>query len=107
MAGRYKAYSDYKDSDKKWLKRYSRGITDFRLRLYWEEFKCVEVPVPPEEDIAEILKQIQSLGNQYDHLIQVAVEQINLLQERRTALISAAVPDKIDVRDWTAPEGET
>ena len=28
----------------------------------------------------------------------------NLLTERRTALISAAVTGKIDVRDWVAPE---
>lgn len=30
--------------------------------------------------------------------------QITLLQERRTALISAAVTGKIDVRNWQAPE---
>ena len=29
-----------------------------------------------------------------------ADQQIKLLQERRTALISAAVTGKIDVRDW-------
>jgi type I restriction enzyme S subunit len=28
--------------------------------------------------------------------------QIDLMQERRTALISAAVTGKIDVRDWQA-----
>lgn len=28
---------------------------------------------------------------------------IELLQERRTALFSAAVTGKIDVRDWTPP----
>ena len=33
------------------------------------------------------------------------VEQtIQILQERRTALISAAVTGKIDVRDWVAPD---
>ena len=29
---------------------------------------------------------------------------LSLLQERRTALISAAVTGKIDVRDWVAPD---
>jgi len=29
---------------------------------------------------------------------------IDFLQERRTALISAAVTGKIDVRNWQAPE---
>ena len=33
-----------------------------------------------------------------------AVESETLLKERRTALISAAVTGKIDVRDWVAPE---
>ena len=32
---------------------------------------------------------------------------IELLQERRTALISAVVTGKIDVRGWKAPESET
>lgn len=31
-------------------------------------------------------------------------EQISLLRERRTALISAAVTGKIDVRDWQPPQ---
>lgn len=31
---------------------------------------------------------------------------IRLLQERRTALISAAVTGKIDVRDWVAPNAQ-
>lgn len=33
-------------------------------------------------------------------------EAIKLLQERRSALISAAVTGKIDVRDWQAPESD-
>jgi type I restriction enzyme S subunit len=85
------------------LKRFSRGITDFRLRLYWDEFKCIEVPVPPKEDIAEILSAIGKIGNRYDELVIVAKDQITLLQERRTALISAAVTGKIDVRAWQTP----
>lgn len=32
------------------------------------------------------------------------MEQVKLLQERRTALISAAVTGKIDVRDWVATD---
>jgi type I restriction enzyme S subunit len=36
-------------------------------------------------------------------LIERAKLQITLLQERRTALISAAVTGKIDVRHWQPP----
>jgi type I restriction enzyme S subunit len=82
------------------LKRFSRGITDFRLRLYWDEFKNISVPVPPEKEVADILKSILDINSTYDNLGNVAEQQIKLLQERRTALISAAVTGKIDVRSW-------
>ncbi|OFE43854.1 restriction endonuclease subunit S [Acinetobacter towneri] len=39
----------------------------------------------------------------FSHLIGRACEQIELLKERRTALISAAVTGKIDVRHWQPP----
>lgn len=42
--------------------------------------------------------------NRLDVLESKAVAQIQLLEERRTALISAAVTGKIDVRDWVAPD---
>jgi type I restriction enzyme S subunit len=38
-----------------------------------------------------------------DKLIDLQLQQIELLKERRTALISAAVTGKIDVRDWQTP----
>lgn len=89
------------------LKRYSRGITDFRLRLYWDEFKNILVPVPSGGEVEQILSSIQHTNFLYGKLISVANRQIELLQERRTALISAAVTGKIDVRDWRAPAGST
>jgi type I restriction enzyme S subunit len=36
-----------------------------------------------------------------------AYELIELIQERRTALISAAVTGKIDVRNWQPPKTNT
>ncbi|WP_318480938.1 restriction endonuclease subunit S [Photobacterium leiognathi] len=46
--------------------------------------------------ISKYKKQILQLTNKAQHSIE-------LLQERRTALISAAVTGKIDVRNWIAP----
>ena len=86
------------------LKKYSRGITDFRLRLYWDEFKNICVPVPCDDELDEILNYISEVNSKYDNLMIVAGRQIEFLQERRTALISAAVTGKIDVRDWIAPQ---
>ena len=81
------------------LKRYSRGITDFRLRLYWDEFRNICVPVPPSDEIDVILKSLSKTNSTYDNLIVVVERQVELLQERRTALISAVVTGKIDVRN--------
>ena len=58
------------------LKRYSKGITDFRLRLYWDEFKDICVPVPPVSEVQLIIKSIEKISDQYNHLIGKAEEQI-------------------------------
>jgi type I restriction enzyme S subunit len=80
------------------MKSRSRGITDFRLRLYWEEFRDVRIPVPPVSEQVEILKQINSMDARVAGLKAEATKLIALLTERRLALISSAVTGKIDVR---------
>jgi type I restriction enzyme S subunit len=56
--------------------------------------------MPPDKEQLEIARYIDEKLEQYAALIGKAELQIALLQERRTALISAAVTGKIDVRDW-------
>ena len=85
------------------IRRYSRGITEFRLRIYWEEFRQLALPVPPAGECAVIMEYISQLNEQVKRTKEEVERQIVLLQERRTALISAAVTGKIDVRDWTPP----
>ncbi|EPR0412321.1 restriction endonuclease subunit S [Enterobacter asburiae] len=51
----------------------------------------------------KILDFIDIKTKKIDTLIQKQLHQIDLLKERRTALISAAVTGKIDLRDWTPP----
>ena len=53
------------------------------------------------EDRTEIQDFINTQKTKYENLITKAQQQIEFLQERRTALISAAVTGKIDVRNWT------
>lgn len=60
-------------------------------------------PVPPEREQNEIANFVEETRNKFDSLSQKAEAQIALLKERRTALISAAVTGKIDVRNWQAP----
>jgi type I restriction enzyme S subunit len=61
------------------------------------EVKFITLPVPPIEEQTLIVRQISSCINQYDSLTEEAIKAINLLKERRAALISAAVTGKIDV----------
>ncbi|KES13746.1 hypothetical protein SASC598P14_012320 [Snodgrassella alvi SCGC AB-598-P14] len=49
------------------------------------------------------IEYIEKYEEKINKLISKAIQQINLLKERRTTLISAAVTGKIDVRDWQAP----
>lgn len=83
------------------LRRHSAGVTDFRLRLYWDEFKNIRVPVPPVEEQRTILASVTAETSRYQRLIDEAQAAISLLNERRSALISAAVTGKIDVRGQT------
>ena len=80
------------------MRRHSRGITDFRLRLYWDEFKSLRVVVPPTVEARAVCERIAAMDVEFDALTAEAERTITLLQERRTALISAAVTGQIDVR---------
>lgn len=80
------------------MKRYSRGVTDFRLRLYWEEFKTICISLPTLKEQNEILNFLKEETGHFDALATTARDAITLLKERRAALISAAVTGKIDVR---------
>jgi restriction endonuclease S subunit len=56
--------------------------------------------VPPMAEQQEIINNLETSTNRLNDLIFKAETAIELMQERRTALISAAVTGKIDVRDW-------
>lgn len=60
--------------------------------------KFVEVPVPPKTEQSKIVSHINKACEKFDTLTAEAQRAIDLLQERRTALISAAVTGQIDVR---------
>ncbi|MEM5277470.1 restriction endonuclease subunit S [Cupriavidus taiwanensis] len=86
------------------MKRYSRGITDFRLRLYWGEFKGIKIPLPPLLEQEKIMAAFEETAKYIDHLSEQATSAIELLKERRSALIAAAVTGKIDIRDAVPQE---
>lgn len=65
--------------------------------------KDISIPIPPKGEVDQIVSSIHKLRNDYSNLIVKATSAIKLMQERRTALISAAVTGKIDVRNWEQP----
>ena len=61
---------------------------------------CLKIPFPIIEEQNNIQLFIENENAKIDTLIEKSNSAIELMQERRTALISAAVTGKIDVRDW-------
>jgi type I restriction enzyme S subunit len=59
--------------------------------------------IPPHNEQIEIANYIFTIVERYEKLVAKAESVIGLIKERRTALISAAVTGKIDVRNWQAP----
>ncbi len=59
--------------------------------------------VPPLGEQERIVDHLEAASNAMDMLVMTAEQAVHLLQERRSALISAAVTGKIDVRGWQPP----
>ncbi|HBS5720189.1 TPA: restriction endonuclease subunit S [Klebsiella aerogenes] len=78
------------------------GTTIFNLSL--NSIRQMKVCIPPLEEQRLIVECCVEKQKQYNYLIDSAEMAIRVMQERRTALISAAVTGKIDVRDWVAPD---
>ncbi|WP_313438462.1 restriction endonuclease subunit S [Atlantibacter hermannii] len=62
------------------------------------------IAIPPKPEMDAIVAYLNAQEVHYDLMEKNATQAVQLLQERRTALISAAVTGKIDVRDWVAPD---
>lgn len=60
--------------------------------------KFVPIPVPSLEEQRGIIDYLIGTNARFDELISEATEGIALLRERRSALVSAIVTGKIDVR---------
>ncbi|HET6231102.1 MAG TPA: hypothetical protein VFE05_13595 [Longimicrobiaceae bacterium] len=89
-----------------WLLRGSAAETLRRLdeaghgtkALRMDAWTSMALPVPPLSEQDLITAHLDAETQQVDFLVLEAERAISLLQERRTALISAAVTGKIDVR---------
>jgi len=81
------------------MRRYSRGIADFRMRLYWDYFRDLKVCLPRADEQDVILARIGTETRRIDMLTGKTQLSIDLLKKRRSALITAAVTGQIDLRE--------
>ena len=97
------AYVTLSDVGKNYLSGEGYGGTKIQLSL--EDVAELRTTVPPIQEQAELVAFLEKETAELDALVQEATDVIALLQERRSALISAAVTGKIDVRAWQPPLG--
>ena len=72
-----------------------------------EGFANLPVPLPPEHEQQAIEFHVEKSKIMFDRALMESRKLIAILQERRSALISAAVTGKIDVRNWQPPADES
>jgi len=82
------------------MRRNSHGVTDFRLRLYWDKFKNIRIALPPKKEAIAICRHIDKVNEATNQLIEINEKAISTLQKLRSALITAAVTGQIDVRNY-------
>jgi type I restriction enzyme S subunit len=75
-----------------------QGYGGTKIQLSLDDVANLPMTVPDISEQAEIIKFLDQQNARFDALAAEAESAIALLQERRTALISAAVTGKIDVR---------
>lgn len=79
------------------MKAHSRGIWESRLRLYPEVFLRLSSLVPPKDVQDRLVAENNERTTEAEKLITRCHKAIELLQERRSALITAAVTGQIEV----------
>lgn len=81
--------------------KYGQGSSQLgRWRLPTEQFNEFRFPYPPLEEQQQIANYLDEKTSKIDTLIEKSNKSIELLKEKRIALISAAVTGKIDVREF-------
>lgn len=77
---------------------YTRAQTTFDRRVQQDDLDNLPLPVPPMSEQSEIARRIDEHSGRLDQLIFESRRSIDLLRERRAALITAAVTGVLDPR---------
>lgn len=97
---------------KYWLQTFRENIINLssgggQPNINQEKVASLKISSPDLNEQLIIIDFLDKKTTKIDDLISKQLQQIELLKERRTALISAAVTGKIDVRHWRAPNEQT
>jgi len=79
------------------MDRNSKGITDFRKRLYWNEFKQLKTILPPIQEQKEIVSYIENITLKIATAVSLKEKEIEKLKEYKASLINSAVTGKIKI----------
>jgi len=80
----------------------SRGVGSIQRQLHRPSLRVLRVPIPPRSEQGRIASQLISETRGIDAAAESLREEIALLKEYRTRLISDVVTGKIDVREEAA-----
>lgn len=93
---------------KKYLQQFkirSRGIMDMRLRLYFDQFGQIPVPVPPRVEQDQIVAYLRAQDAHIARFIKAKRELIGLLTEQKLRIIDHAVTRGLDTSVALKPSG--
>lgn len=79
------------------FKLFERASTTFDRRIQQIDLDNLPVPIPPVEHQKEIVRMVTQIHSHTQKLYEASERSIKLLQERRFALITAAVTGQIEV----------
>ncbi len=88
------------------MNRFSKGIADFRKRLYWQEFKNLNAVLPPLSEQSAIVAHIEAQATKTEKAISLLEQQNKRLKEYKAVLIDRAVTGKINITDHVSPISE-
>jgi len=66
-------------------------------RVNWDDLRTVVVPAPPVEEQSRLAKQLDGSLGRVIAMQSTLGSQIDLIEERRRALITAAVTGQLDI----------
>jgi len=84
------------------LRLIARGTTSVAA-IYYKDLSSLSFAFPSPSEQREIERFLDIQTSQLDALVSAAEQTVDVIKERRSALISAAVTGKIDVRGWQPP----